>query len=313
VNRFAVGGEGGWDAITYDADGGRLFVSRSSRVLVVSADDGTVSAEIPDTNGVHAIALASGLGKGFTSDGKANTVTVFDLSTLAVRNRISLHGENPDAILYDTASARIWVFNAKSNSIDIIDPDAETVESSLTLPSNPEFAVSDGKGHIYVNLEDSGELATIDTVRKKLLRTEKLRGCEGPTGIAFEPTMQLVFSTCQNQRMTVFDVRSKKATAFLPIGDKPDGAAYDVLHHRLYASNGGGTLSIFEVLGRDRFRHVAELPTQKSARTLTIDSEHQRVFLPAAEFDAPPAATPETPKPRGALKAGSFSILFVRG
>jgi DNA-binding beta-propeller fold protein YncE len=280
--------------------------------MVISADDGRLTGEIPGTDGVHEVALASGLGKGFSSDGRANTVTVFDLSTLAVRKRVALHGEKPDAIVYDTASARVWAFNGKSNSVDFIDPVAESVEGSLALPSNPEFAVSDGKGRIYANLEDSGALAVIDTIARRLLSTTKLNGCEGPTGIAFEPTMQLIFSTCQNRRMTVFDVRRGKVTALLPIGEHPDGAAYDPLHHRLYSSNGEGTLSVFDVLGRNRFKHVAEVVTQKSARTLTLDPEHQRIFLPAADFDPQPAPTSETPKPRAPMKPGSFSILVVQ-
>src|ERR1051326_6230390 len=160
--RYVLGGEGGWDYLTYDPAGKRLFISRGTHVMVVDPAKGSVSGDIPDTTGVHGIALAQDLGKGFTSNGRDNSVTVFDLKTLKETSKIKIEGENPDAILYDASTKRVFTFNGRSKNATVIDAEKGTVVSNIPLDGKPEFGVADGKGMVYVNIEDKSELTSID-------------------------------------------------------------------------------------------------------------------------------------------------------
>lgn len=309
--RYALGQPGGWDYLSYDAAGHRLFVTRSDRVMVIDADSGHVTGEIPHTDGVHGVALVPELGKGFTSNGRANTVTVFDLATLKPGRNIPVKGENPDAILFDPASRHLFVFNGRSNSVSVIDPAGEALIATIPLSSKPEYAASDGEGRVYVNLEGSGQLAAIDSMRNTVIATWSLGDCEEPTGLAFDAADHLSFSTCQNRKMVVFDVMHGRIVTALGIGGGPDGAAFDPLHRRVYAANGEGSLSVYHVDTPNRFSLLAELPTQKSARTLALDSAGQRVFLAAAQFGPALLPSAETPRPRPPMLPGSFTILVV--
>src|SRR5215467_12384893 len=216
--KFTIGGDGGWDYLTYDPEGKRLFISRSTRVQVVNPEKGTVIAEIPNTPGVHGIALAQDLGKGFTSNGRENTVTVFDLKTLKETARIKLEGaENPDAILYDAASKRVFTFNGRSKNATVIDADKGTVVATIPLDGKPEFAAADGKGMVYVNIEDKSELTSIDAAKAAVVATWPLAGCEEPSGLAMDQKDRVLFSGCGNKVMAVTNADTGKQITTVPI------------------------------------------------------------------------------------------------
>src|ERR1051325_2060488 len=191
--KYVLGGDGGWDYLTFDATGKRLFISRGTHVMVVDPYKGSVVGDIPDTAGVHGIALAQELGKGFTSNGRENTVTVFDLKTLKETGRIKLEAENPDAILYDPSSKRVFTFNGRSKNATAIDATKDAVIGNIPLTGKPEFGVADGKGKVFVNIEDTSELTSIDAANAKVEKTWKLTGCEEPSGLAMDQKHHRLF------------------------------------------------------------------------------------------------------------------------
>lgn len=298
--------------MTYDAIGNRVFIGRSDRVWAIDADSGTVTGEIKGTEGIHGIALAPEFNKGFTSDGRTNTVTVFDLKTLQVIRKIALRGERPDAILYDPASKHVMTFNAKSTDISVIDASTEQEIGTIPLSGIPEFAEADGAGHVYLNIESSGSLVVIDSMLSKLVETWTLGDCEEPTGLALDTQDALSFSTCQNGVMVALSTKTGKVVARLPIDAGPDAAAFDPTLKQVFSSNGtAGTLSVFHVDGSTRFSAVGTVQTQKSARTMALDPVHHRVFLAAARFGSAPEPSANLPHPRRLMIADSFSILVV--
>src|SRR3989475_1640131 len=220
--KFTIGGDGGWDYLTYDAAGKRLFISRGTRVQVVDPEKGTVIAEIPDTPGVHGIALAQDLGKGFTSNGRENTVTVFDLKTLKETTKIKLEAENPDAILYDPVSKRVFTFNGRSKNATAIDAATATVVATIPLDGKPEFAVADGKGMVYVNIEDKSELTSIDARKAVVVSTWPLAPCEEPSGLAMDQKNRRLFAGCDNKLMAIVNADTGKVITTLPIGEGVD-------------------------------------------------------------------------------------------
>jgi len=312
AERFAPGGDTSWDYLSYDAAANRLFISRADHVQVMDGASGKVVGEILGTVGVHGVALVPLLNKGFTSNGKANSVTVFELDSLKVRRQIPLNGKDPDAIIYDPASRHVLAFNGHSNSLDTIDPAGESLLATLALPGRPEFAAADGQGRVYVNLEDKGQVTVIDTLAGKVLATWPLGACEEPSGLALDPEHHRLFSVCQNRKMVVLDSASGKRVAELPIGDGPDAVAYDPASGLIYSSNEDGTLTVVREETLDRFVVIANVATQSGARTLALDSAGRRIFLAAADFTPPPPATPEHPHPHPGVVPGSFRILVVR-
>ncbi len=311
MQRFAIGESGGWDYLAFDAATQRLFIPRGDRVLVMDAGSGQLRGAIPGTDGVHGVIFAPALNKGFTSDGKSNTVTVFALDSLRVRGKIPLDGRKPDALLYDPASRQVFVFNGASNNVGVIDPVAERQIATIALDGNPEFAVADGAGRIYVNIENHGTLTAIDSMRLQPLANWSLGDCEDPTGLALDAANHLTFSTCQNQKMVVLDVTSGRIVAELPIGNGPDAAAFDAGRGLIYSSNGDGTLSVYHEDDASHFRLLHTIDTQRSARTMALDTAGRRVFLAAAEFGSRPKPSPEEPRPRPPMAPGSFTILVV--
>ena len=312
VKRFPVGGEGFWDYLAYDAQGNRLFVSRQDRVLVISADSGAELGVIPDTQGVHGIALAPKLGRGFISDGKANAVTVFDLKTLKRIEDLPVTGENPDAIVYEPRHARVLTMNGRSKNATVIDAKTLKVVATLPLPGRPEFAVADGHGHVFANIEDLAHLVEIDVATPKLLADWDLAPCEGPSGLARDARHHRLFSVCHNQQMIVVDDRNGKVVAQVPIGNGPDASLFDARRGLAFSPNGrDGTITVVREATPDRFEVVQTIATQKSARTAALDPKTGRIFLSAAELGERPAPTPEHPHPRPPMKPNSFAILVV--
>ena len=249
--KISVGGSGGWDYITFDGASRRLFVAHHDRVEVLDRVSGKVLGQVRDTPGVHGVALVEKLGLGFASAGRAGTVSVFDLGTLATKRRIKV-GKKPDAILYDAFSGRVLVFNGESSDTSIIDARRQSVVSTLALGGAPEFAVTDGKGRVFVNLEDKHELAVLDPKAGKLLARWPLGPCREPTGLAIDVAHQRLFSVCASKHMVVLDARSGALVATLPIGAHVDGCAFDPGTGYAFASNGEGTLT---VVGRSRGKY----------------------------------------------------------
>ncbi|HTA65311.1 MAG TPA: YncE family protein [Xanthomonadaceae bacterium] len=306
--RFALGEAGGWDDLNVDASAHRLYLSRSDRVMVVDTVSGKLVGEVPDTSGIHGIALAPELHRGFTSNGKADTVTVFDLGTLKALETIKVTGSNPDAIVYDPATKRVLTFNGHSSNATVIDAVKHSIVGTIALDGKPEFAVADGHGRVFVNIEDKGELSEIDTSTMKVLATWPLPGCEEPSGLALDDAHRRLFSACDNGKMAVTDADTGKHVADIAIGAGPDGAAFEPARGLVLSPNGkDGTLTVAHEDDPDHYRIVATIPTQKSARTMVLDKSANRLYLPAAEFDALPANAP--PHTRPPMKPDSFVVL----
>lgn len=311
IDRVKIGGEGGWDFITFDAPSQRLFISRGDRVQVWNAQSKLVEAEIAGTEGVHGIAIASDLQRGFTSNGRANTVSVFGLADLKVSSTIDVQGVNPDAILYEPLLKRVYTFNGRSADVTVIDAVGLKVLSKIALGGKPEVPVSDGMGHLFVNLEDTSEIVMIDEASSEVRARWSLAPCTEPTGLAIDAAHHRLLSVCANRKMVVLDAATGRLVAEIPIGDGPDGAGFDADLGLAFSSNGDGSLTVVHEDGPDRFSVVTNVATAKRARTMSLDTQKHRVFLVSADFGALPAATASEPRPRPSMMPGSFTVLVV--
>lgn len=309
--KYVIGGEGGWDYLTYDAAGKRLFVSRATRVQVIDPVKGSVIAEIPNTTGVHGIALAHDLGKGFTSNGRENSVTVFDLKTLQETAKIKLDGgENPDAIIYDPASKRVFTFNGRSKNASAIDAATSTAVGNIALDGRPEFAAADGAGMVYVNIEDKSEIQAIDAKKAAVVGTWPLNGCEEPSGLAIDPKHHRLFSGCHNKVMAVTNAETGKVITTVPIGEGVDANGFDPGTELAFSSNGDGTLTVVHEDAPDKFSVVQNATTLRGARTMALDPASHNVYLVTAEFEEQPPAK-EGDRPRRSMKPGTFTLLVM--
>jgi len=312
ASRIPLGGEGGWDLVAVDPDAQRLFVTHNTRVQVIDLSTDHLAGEIPDTPGPHGVAIAADLGRGFVSAGRDSSVTVFDSKTLAVIGRIKLSSRNPDAITYDPVSKRVFTFNGGSANSTVIDAAAGNIVGSITLNGKPEFAVSDGKGRIYANLEDASALIAIDTNTLQVVSRWPLKPGEEPSGLAMDQEHRRLFSGCANQKLIVVDADNGRIVRTLPIGKNVDAVAFDSKRQLIFSSNGDGTLTVIQEKDPNHYKVVQTVPTQPGARTVALDEASGRLFLPAAEFGPAPPPTAEHPHPRGSVKPGTFVILVVR-
>ncbi len=312
VQHYPLGGNGGWDYLALDQATQHLYVSRSDRVVVVDARDGKRVGVIGGLSGVHGIALADDLHKGFISNGRGNSVAIFDRATLAVEQTVAVAAKDPDGIVYDPYSKRVFTFNGDSNDASVIDAVSGKLLGHVALPGRPEFPVSDGHGHVFDNIESANALVEIDPMTMKVTATWPLKDCEHPSGLAIDVAHQRLFSVCQNGVMAVTDATNGKPVASVPIGAGPDAARFDARRQLVLSSNGrSGTLTVAREETPDRYRVLANVPTQKSARTMALDEASGRVFLSAAEFGARPAPTAADPHPRPSVRPGSFQVLVV--
>lgn len=310
LKKITLGGEGGWDALTFDEKAHRLYISRSTHVMVVDADSGAVIGDIPNTLGVHGIAIVSDLNKGFTSNGRDSTVTVFDLKSLKVLKQIPV-GKNPDAIIYDAASKSIFTFNGASNDATVIDPQSETVKGTIALEGKPEFAEADGSGRVFVNLEDKSAIAELDSRNLTVMARWPLAPGEEPSGIALDKKHKRLFAACSNKMMVVMNAENGKVITTVPIGSGVDGAGFDAGTEMAFSSNGGdGTLTVVREDSPEKFSVVENVATQRGARTMTVDPKAHRIFLVTAEFGQTPAPTAERPRPRPSILPGTFTLLI---
>jgi YVTN family beta-propeller protein len=309
VRRVVLGGEGRWDYLTFDAPRHRLFVTHGTEVLVVGGDSGNVLGTIPNTDGVHGVALAQDLGRGFTSNGKAATVTEFDLATLKPLRQIAITGQNPDAILYDSTSRRVFTFNGRSDNATVIDAATGRVVGTLPLGGKPEFAVADGRGRVYVNLEDRSALLSFDAATLAVRSRWPLAPCESPSGLAIDRVRRHLFVGCDNRMMAMVDADSGKVLATLPIGAGVDGNAFDPGTRLAFSSNGDGSLTVVDAASAPP--HVLEnLATEPGARTMTLDPATHRVYVVTAKFGPYPEPTPAEPRPRPPTIPGTFALLM---
>jgi DNA-binding beta-propeller fold protein YncE len=308
LKKIEVGGEGGWDYLSVDSAGRRLYVSRSTRVMVFDVDTGKSVGEIPDTPGVHGIAIADDLGRGFTSNGRDGSVTIFELKTLKQISKVKV-GTNPDCILYDPATHRVFAFNRGSSDASAIDAKTGEVAGLIPLGGHPEFATADGKGMVFVNLDNKSEVVAIDS--RKLVATAHwpVAPGEDPSGMAIDRKHNRLFSVCGNKKMTVMDAGSGKVVADLAIGAGTDAAAFDPETNLAFSSNGEGTLTVVHQDSADKYTVVENVPTQRGARTMALDPKTHNIFLATAQYGPPPAATTEQPRPRPPMVPNSFVIL----
>ena len=289
--KITLGGEGGWDYLTLDASSHRLFVTRATRVMVVDVASSKLVGEIPDTAGVHGVALLPSFGRGVTSNGKEDTATIFDLKTLVPIAKVKTGGK-PDAILFDPFSGLVLTFNGKSNSVTLIDVSKAQAAGSIDLPGRPETGVSDGKGRVFVNLEDKNQLAVIDVAARKVVATWPLPGCDEPTGLAFDAANRRLFSACHSNVLVVIDADSGRNVAQVTIGAGVDAAAFDAQSKLIFTSNGEGTLSVIRQESADKYVSLANVPTQKGARTMALDAETHTIYTvaPGVAVDGKAAA-----------------------
>jgi DNA-binding beta-propeller fold protein YncE len=310
VKTYKIGGEGGWDYLTADAAARRLYISRATHVIVLDLDSGKTVGDVADTPGVHGIALAPELGRGFVSNGRESTVSVFDLKTLATTSKVKV-GDIPDAILYDPATKRVFTFNAKSQDSTALDATNGTVAGTIKLDGKPEFAVSDGKGEIFVNIEDKSELTAIDPAKLAIKQTWPLAPCKEPSGLAMDRKNRRLFVGCDNKMMAVVNADTGKVLATPAIGDGVDATAFDDETGLAFASCGEGVLTVVREESPDKFSVAENVPTQQGARTLALDTKTHNVYVVTAKFGPPPAPTADNPHPRRVVLPDTFVVLVV--
>jgi DNA-binding beta-propeller fold protein YncE len=310
AKKVTLGGEGGWDYLLADSANQRVFISRGTHTMVVDAADGKVLGDIPNTLGVHGIALAPEFNRGFTSNGRANTVTIFDLRTLQTIGEVKVNAENPDSIVYDPASKRVFTFNGRSGNSTAIDAKSGEVAGMVPLGGKPETAQADGAGHIYVNIEDKGQIVAFDSEALKVLNTWSIAPCEEPSGLAFDVEHKRLFAGCGNKIMAVVDSTNGKVVTTVPIGEGVDANGFDPGTGFAFASCGDGTLTIVHEDSPDKYTVADMIQTQRGARTMTVDTKTHNVYTVTAEFGPRPAPSADNPRGRPPLVPNTFTLLI---
>lgn len=305
-----IEGAGGWDYAYVDSANHQLYVTHGSEVQVIDLNTEKPTAKITGMKRLHGVATADELNRGFISDGGDNVVVVFDLKTNEILQRVKA-GTNPDAILYDASTQRVFAFNGRSNDVTAINAKDGTVVGTVDVGGKPEFAASDGKGFIYDNIEDKSEIVKLDARNLKVVSRWPVKGCDEPSGLAIDTEAHRLFAVCGNQTMAVVDYDSGKVVATVPIGEGPDAAGYDADKKLAFSSNGEGTLTVVKQEGADKYSVAQTVKTEKSARTMALDPKTHKIYLPAAQFGPPPAPTQDNPHPRPSIVPGSFHLVVV--
>ena len=305
IKSVPVPGDEGWDYVYVDSDARRVYISHGSHTVVMNADTYAIEGDIPDTQGVHGIAIASDLGRGFISAGRANTAVIFDLKTLKTVGTAKTDA-NPDAIIYDPASKRVFTFNGRGKNATAINGADNAVAGTIPLGDKPEFAVADGKGTVFVNGEETSNLIALDSQSLKETHRWPLAPCKSPSGLAGDLKTRRLLAVCDDKVSAVVDADSGKVVATPAICDGPDAAAFDPSDNLFFASCGEGILTVIHEDSPDKFTVVDNVPTKKTARTMGLDLKTHKIFLPSAEFE-PPAPGER----RGKMKPGTFAIIVV--
>jgi YVTN family beta-propeller protein len=311
TGQIPIGGEGGWDYLYADSPNRTLYVSHGSEVEIVDLDSDKTVGKITGLKGIHGVVAVDDLNRGFISDGKDNTVVIFDLKSHAILQKVKV-GTNPDGMVYDPFTKRVFVFNGRSNDATAIDAATGEVAGTLAVGGKPEFPASDGAGNLFVNIEDKNEMLQVDPTTLKVKSRWKLAPCESPSGLALDNSGHRLFAVCDEKKMVVVDADSGKVVSTVEIGDGPDATAYDPEKKLVFSSNGQtGTLTVAKQDSADKYSVVENVPTEKSARTMALDTKTHKVYLSAAELGPKPAPTADNPHPRPAIKSGSFHLIVV--
>ena len=306
-NKIHVEGDGGWDYLNVDEINGRIFVSHGTVAQAIDIKTGKLAGTLPDTKGIHGIAIANDLNKGFTSNGRDSSVTIFNLKTFEVITKINVTGRNPDAILYDPFSQKVFTFNGGSNNSTVIDAKANKVIGTIPLDGKPEFSVTDLKGKVFVNIEDKSVINVINSTTLKVEQHWPIAPGEEPSGLALDNQTHRLFSVCSNKLMIVTDALSGKIITTLPIGDRCDGVAFDPEKKRAYASNGEGSITVVQEENGNSFKVLETVATQPGAKTIAIDKTTHHLYLTTAEYETAPTAANRRPP----VKPNSFVILDI--
>jgi YVTN family beta-propeller protein len=308
LSTFHIPSNGGWDYIAVSPTTDNIYVSHATQVNILNKNTGDSVGVIPNTTGVHGIAFAPEFLKGFVSNGKLNTVTIFEMNINAVEGQVNV-GENPDAIMYDQYSKKVWVCNGHDKSLSVIDPANNNIVKTIELDGKPETAVADA-GHIYINIEDKNEIQVVNSATYTVEHTWKIGGGKSPSGLAIDVATKRLFAGCDNKLLIVVNAENGKVVKELPIGEGCDGVAFDAGKKLVFSSNGEGTLSMIKEISANKFEVMKPVPTKKGARTIAIDQKTHKVYLPTADFVPAPAAGQEAPKRRGTVP-GTFQVLVV--
>jgi YVTN family beta-propeller protein len=309
--KINTSGDDGWDYLAVDDVAQHLFVSHGNVVKVIDLKSDKTIATIPDTKGVHGIAIANDLNKAFISNGKDNSVTVVDLNSFELVEKVKIAGSKPDAILYDQFSRKVFVYNGESKDATVIDANTNKVVKTIPLGGNPEFSVTNTKGLIYVNIEDKNTIKTINTSTLKVINSWSIAPGDEPSGLAIDLVTNRLFSVCSNKLMIVVNAANGKIIKTLPIGAGCDGVAFDAKKKLIFSANGEGTITVVKEINANTFSVLETVKTQKGARTIALNKTKRQLYLPTADFGAKPEPTAENPKPRAAIVPNSFVVLVV--
>ncbi len=308
TDRVKLGGEGGWDYLTFDPVGNRIFITRGNHVMVVDAKTLKPSGDITDLSGTHGVALAQELGRGFISSGGDNMMVIFDLKTLKVIDKVKV-GERPDAILFDASSKRVYTFNAKTQDSTVVDATTGKVIGSVPLGGKPETGVADGKGNVYVNIEDRSEIVRIDTKNLTVAEHYPMAGCEDPSALAFDVAHRRLFAGCASKIVAVVDPDAGKLVTTVDIGGGVDAGAFNPRTQQIFMSCGAdGVLTVIHEDTPDKYSVVQTVPTEKGARTMALDEKSNTVYTVTAQFDP----TPPPAGQRRKMIPDTFGLLVVK-
>lgn len=308
LKTHVLGGEGGWDYIALDGRTRLLYVTHGGAVEVLNVDTGVKGQPLTGLQGVHGVAFAPERGRGYVSNGRGNSVTVFDLKTRMVLAEVPSSGQNPDAIMYDKFSGLVFTFNGRTANATAIDAATDKIVGTVDIGGKPEFAVTDGKGTIFVNNEDTSEVVAFGAKSLQVLKRWSIAPGEGPSGLAIDVKHQRLFSVC-DKIMAVSDYANGRLVTTVPIGGGPDAVRFDPATGLVFASNGEGTLTVVKQESADTYTVLETVPTARGGRTMELDPKTHHVFIVTADYGPTPAPTPEQPRPRPAIVPGSFKVL----
>jgi len=309
--KINVSGDEGWDYLAVDQVNQHLFVSHGSIVNVIDLKSNKTITTIPDTKGVHGIAIANDLNKAFISNGKDNSVTIVNLKTFKLIDKVAIEGQKPDAILYDQFSKKVLTYNAKSNDATVIDANTNKIIKTIPLGGKPEFSVTDTKGLIYVNIEDKNEIKTIDANKLEVTASWSIAPGDEPSGLAIDLETNRLFSVCSNNLMVIVNLSNGKIIKTLPIGEGCDGVVFDPEKKLIFSSNGEGTITVVKEENANTFSVLETIKTEKGARTIALNKTTHQLYLPTADFGIKPEPTKENLQPRASLIPNSFMVLVV--
>jgi YVTN family beta-propeller protein len=309
VDKWVIGGQGGWDYLLADPSMHVVYLTHGQRVEVVDTKTGKAVGAITELKGTHGIALDTDGRYGYISDGQANAVVVFDRKTYAKVGSVAT-GTNPDGITFEPVTKTVWAFNGRSNDASVIDAATKKVVATIKLSGRPEFPAPDGKGTVFVNIESKNSIVKLDAKALKVTAEWPLTGCESPSGLAMDTAGRRLFSVCDGKKMAVTSADSGKVIKLVEIGDGPDAAGFDAKNQVAFSSNADGTLTVVDAKGSD-YKVIQNVATPKRARTMSFDPSTGRVYLLAAEYGPAPAASAENPRPRPTVVPGSYSVIVV--